>query len=217
VDAKSPKGPKQPAPAAVPAQQNRLPSAQIWQALFQLVIAGAAVVMAFVIFGVGDELSTLGTDMRAAAETSRSMVEVESRAYVGAEIVQHRQDSDGNVAISFNVVNTGQTPAVNARVGYNFVLADEFIPLSDAELLSGAAPTVIPAGAKRLYILDSEENDSADPELLLQNDAVFWFYGVVTYDDVFGQSHVSRFRYEYVRLPLGFFEFMPTNEGNTIS
>jgi len=202
-------------------QQNppRGPRTGPWpaiQALLSLVIAGALIALAVAAFNLQQSTAMMGAAVADAVTATRASAQLESRPYLTAEIVQHRQDSDGHLNINFRVVNSGRTPALNVRSGYSFVLDDNFVGQSDEALLAQSSPALIAAGANREYILTTLDS-SADMELLIQKDATFWLYGVVTYDDSFGGSHTSHFRFRYERTPLGAFDLLPTEDGNTLT
>ncbi len=124
------------------------------------------------------------------------------RAYlsvvIGAAVYQDRQEGlkfEGRPSL----VNTGSTPARNIHIR----IAAEIIAAADAERFPYAVPEEIAkapgvAAPHQTYILSAMVKDFVpDTEVPNikqgQGEGALTVWGVVTYDDIFGQSHTTKF------------------------
>ncbi len=125
------------------------------------------------------------------------------RAYIsvviGGAVFQDRQEGvrfEGKP----NLVNTGSTPAKNLKIR----IAAEIVPFADAETFAyplpqevGQAPSV--AAPHQSYILGAivpdlvPDVDVADIKLGRDRKGALTVWGVVTYDDIFGENHTTKF------------------------
>ena len=123
------------------------------------------------------------------------------RAYmsvvIGSAVFQERQDGfkfEGKP----NLVNTGNTPARNVRIR----IAAQIVPVADAENFPYPLPEEVAkasavAAPHQTYILSAMVKDFVpDNEVVAirggQGKALT-VWGVVTYDDIFGQHHTTKF------------------------
>ena len=139
--------------------------------------------------------------MEAIATVIQSGNAVVLRAYVsvviGTAVYQDRQDGlrfEGKP----NLVNTGSTPARNVRVR----IGAEIIPYSEAETFDYALPKEIakastvaaPHQTYNLSAMIANFVPDAEVAAIKQGQSkALTVWGVVTYDDIFGESHTTRF------------------------
>ncbi|MGB9071454.1 MAG: hypothetical protein WCC22_02200 [Terriglobales bacterium] len=123
------------------------------------------------------------------------------RAYmsvvIGSAVFQDRQDGlkfEGKP----NLVNTGSTPARNVRIR----IAAEIVPVADAENFPYSLPEEVAkasavAAPHQTYILSAIVKDFVpDNEVVAVKGGegkALTVWGVVTYDDIFGQPHTTKF------------------------
>ena len=133
------------------------------------------------------------------------------RAYIsvviGGAIYQDRQDG-----IKFegkpNMVNSGSTPARNVRIR----IGAEIVPIADAEKFPYTPPAEVAkapavAAPHQTYIIGAMVEDfvsDADVPIIKQGAGkALTIWGTVTYDDIFGESHVTQVCQWLFRYPNG--------------
>jgi hypothetical protein len=138
------------------------------------------------------------------------------RAYltvvIGTAIFQERREGQGDLRFEGkpNLVNTGNTPARKVRIrinadilpvpipeDFNYPLPDE--PIKSAEGAVGAHQTYILSGG-----LVKDFVPEADVANIKEGNArVLCVWGLVTYEDIFGDSHTTKFGQSLTWFPNG--------------
>jgi hypothetical protein len=150
------------------------------------------------------EAARSATAMEKIANTIKAGNQAVMRAYlavnVGAAIYQERRVGQGDVKFEGkpNLLNTGNTPArnVNIRIqaavlpmpipdDYGFPLTDE--PVKSAGVV-GAHQTYLLSGVVKDFVPDHEVTAIKEG-----NGKALCVWGVVTYEDIFGDSHATKF------------------------
>jgi hypothetical protein len=156
--------------------------------------------------------ATAMEDIAAKIETGNQAV---MRAYltvvIGSAIFQERREGMGDLKFEAkpSLANTGNTPARNIRIKIAAdilqipVPQDFAYPLPDEPTNSSAG--VI--GAHQNYVLNAVVKDFApdgDVATIKEgNGKALCVWGIVTYDDMFGQSHTTKFGQWLLWLPNG--------------
>jgi hypothetical protein len=123
------------------------------------------------------------------------------RAYISV-VVGGANYQDRQEGIKFEgkptLVNTGSTPANNVRIR----ISAQIIPSNEADQFPYPIPEDIAkasavAAPHQSYILNAVINDFVPDtevaDIKQGNDKALTVWGIVTYDDIFGESHTTKF------------------------
>lgn len=169
----------------------------ILTSIFSALIICVIVVHAFLYRSQWQAMVEQANLTRESLNESRKTREIENAAYVGIKDARLREpiDVEKTQFVQVVVENTGNTPALNARVAatieFRRTLVPEPMPLTTLTPLLQKGVSVLPRGAA--YSMDINTAKLTPEELeTIRTEPENWriyLYGRSTYDDVFGNSY----------------------------
>lgn len=194
------------------AQQNMAVWAlgMLWVSVAMLIVTGVGVVYVARTLDQTRIASEAATDATIAANRTADLTEqtllhirdhskVEMRAYVAAERLFIEDDLAENVPIRAvcDWRNAGQTPALKARAGVHFssTPAGKAYRLSlDVYPPAHSRTQIAAGGAIHSRVTASFPVDKTTVDLIKRGEIHLYFWGVLEYEDVFGDEHHTKFR-----------------------
>lgn len=143
-----------------------------------------------------------GVQLRRTVDHMEGAAETQLRAYVYQEIAGWRGITDGRpLGLCLALINQGQTPAKNAwNVGtikiLPFPLPDDYdFPLPAPQMVQRASVMPREANSPKGWITSGDpfSQQELDEITTVGASRRAWAYGVLTYEDVFGKEHHTRY------------------------
>lgn len=175
----------------------------LWTALLVMVTGGTAYVL-------WQTDHTLKETLALQRETSERQL----RAYVGIEGVDLIVDAK-QLQTAIKIKNTGQTPAFDLAVTYQFGVhgSADVLPAPVPPAAAQSRTYLTPGGTRNI----SGAHTFAPPVTLSAIEAgtmVIYGYGRIDYRDTFGQARFVTFRMYGTRLSNGAWQMLSANDGN---
>jgi len=158
---------------------------------------------------------------------TRKSTELQLRAYISVDSVvasfadSKEYPSAGIYTVEFDIVakNTGQTPALNVRTWT--VVALEPPPFNEEWLndpRKRGSRSDIGAGADiRISQASGQPGVPLVQHKISEGELGCWLYGFIEYEDIFGHTHLTQYRYVLVKTAAGAFMSYPTETGNRLT
>ncbi|MDB2437077.1 hypothetical protein N9W89_00030 [Hellea sp.] len=172
-------------------------------------------------------------EARNATIVTREIGQKQSRAYMSVSGVRFESIGGGHYRATVSVENIGETPAINVRrhfaaggckIGQESELFAQFVPMQDLPSLSvippksGVRVTPIDFQIHAVQISTGKFLSKAHEVFNQRPDYRIYIFGWITYEDVFGESHRTEFRWyvDKVVMDAGL-EVKVAEDGNTMT
>lgn len=150
--------------------------------------------------GADDALATANRSADASARLasiSEEHGQLSLRAYVSVTDIKFRADQPGELWAEVTIQNKGSTAALELQGDFTLVIVE-------GNSWDGPPGAFAPRGVKRILaageplILESGNSVAPyQPKDIIDGDWTLGVVGAVGYDDIFGKSHVTNFRYHW--------------------
>jgi len=149
----------------------------------------------------GDMVKEAKLTTAAANETisvTRDIGQKQARAYVGIGTVTVKMNDDGIIGAVVEIENTGQTPALNVICGVTLTICPFPLrkPLPTPKEPGVLRSSAILHGGKHVTIKGLTLPVPLSPEYqrdFTESKGAFFIHGAITYEDVFGEPHFTKF------------------------
>ena len=120
------------------------------------------------------------------------------RAWVGVQRVTPVRASTSAEPVNGIIwfANSGDTPALDARIYHTYAIRQQFDRVAEDNDFEATHPVIGPKASVEDFI-EFKYSDEPTRQALLEERVTLYWYGIVTYRDIFEQTRHTRFCYEY--------------------